>query len=170
MALEKLRLAGGAAAVGLIGGLLIPQFIEGTPSNNYSHILEDQIDASVASGKYDPKKFGTDKLPAGDAASVNFALNTMLRFAEQDPGDDPNPKIKAAAACVLVIANGMPLSEAATAAWGDGRNNERSETDGAEKLADDRYTEAAAVCISSVVARATAPDSFTLTVPVSAAA
>ena len=170
MAFEKLKLGAGAVVIGFIGGILVPQFVEGTPSNNYSHALEDQMDASAAGGKFDAKKFGTDKLPAGDAAAVGFAVNTMLRFADQDPNDDPDPKIKAAAACVLAVANGMTLSEAATAAWGDGRNNERSQADGAEQVADDRYTEAGAVCVSTVVARATAPGSFNMVVPVSAAA
>jgi hypothetical protein len=170
MAFEKAKLAGGAAALGLIGGLLIPQFVEGTPSNNYSHALEDQMDASAAGGKYAADTFGADRLPAGDAASVGFAVNTMLRFAGEDPADKPDPKVKAAAACVLVVANGMPLGKAATAAWGDGRNNDRSEVDGAEKVADQRYLDAAGACVSILVERATRPDAFAMTVPVTAAA
>jgi hypothetical protein len=169
MAFEKIKLVAPVAFVAFIGGIITPSFIEGAKGNEYSVTLEDQMDASVAGDKYDAKTFTSNKLPVADAAGVNFAVDTMLRLAEQDM-EEPDPRTKAAASCVLVVANGMELGEAATAAWGDGRNNERSEADGAEKIADQRYLDAAGICLSNLIERATQPDAFVMNVPVSAAA
>jgi hypothetical protein len=163
----KLTAVATVAGIGL--GAWGNSVVNGGGSNELRGAYELEVSEGATGQGFDAKRFVNNKVKPVSGSVVAFALDSMTRLSGENPQNEPDAKVKAAAACTLLLAAGQPMSDKAKVSWGSGQSTEDLDQDGAEERADAFYADAEKQCRDPLVALADAGKIGELLVPVAIA-
>lgn len=156
--------------LGVAIGLVLPSIYDGQPTkSDLRSALEQEVNEGATGQGYDKAHFVNKTIKPVSPSTVDFVLDATLRNAGQDPSKTDS-KMRAAAACTLVLASGSPMSNEARLSWSSGQGAEELDGSKAQDQADNFYTAAEAACHADLNQRAAAGAIGELLVPVAAAA
>jgi hypothetical protein len=155
-------MASGKAVLGGVAGVFFAGFLAANLANcggetdrgEYADQLGSRTDKYASGKPFDRDGLVMDAYPGASRGTVDAVIRLVMRNGGEEPNfaeDEPTQKGRAVAACGLVAANGVVMSDPMRDTWSSARGLERVDDHDEEEL-EGLYEEAANLCLGGLYA------------------